>query len=106
KYVFDPAEGNRQGATIWIGKVLVEAITDGKTTVLSSDLATDFLKHATGDAHKNPTRSENRDALGTGKSLIMQANFHRSATVEGVTYTNRTRTEECFVSVAYYGNKK
>ncbi|WP_205966346.1 DUF5017 domain-containing protein [Parapedobacter sp. SGR-10] len=106
KYVFDPAEGNRQGATIWIGKVLVEAITDGKTTVLSSDLATDFLKHATGDAHKNPTRSENRDALGTGKSLIMQANFHRSATVEGVTYTNRTRTEEYFVSVPYYVNKK
>ena len=106
KYVFDPAQGNRQGATIWIGKVLVEAITEGKKTVLSSGLATDFLKHATGDTNKNPTRSENRDALGTGKSLIMQSNFHRTATVEGVTYTNKTRTEDYFVSVPYDVNKK
>src|SRR5690606_9179174 len=106
KYVFDPAQGNRQGATVWIGKVLVEAIIDGKRTVLSSDVGTDFLAHATGDAHKNPTRSENRAALGTGKSLVMQANFHRKKTVEGVTYTNKTRTEDYFVSVPYDVNKK
>lgn len=106
KYVFDRAEGNRQGATVWINNLEVKAVTEQGETVLSSDMASDFLEYSTGDANKNPTRSENRAALGKGKGLLTQANFHHKKTVNGETYTNRTRTEDYFVSIPYYVNKK
>lgn len=94
KYVFDPTKGS-VGAVMWINSVQVTSETENGKLNLSSTLINDFLSYSTGNPDKNPIRSDNRSS-----NLVMWSNAP-TAIVDGKEYTNKTYTEEYFVSKGY-----
>src|SRR5690606_17568421 len=93
KYIFDPKKGSA-GSVMWINTVLVTSTTENGKQTLSSSLLNDFPLYAAVSKDKNPYRSDNRST-----NLVMWNNAN--STVEGITYTNTTYTEEYFVSKGY-----
>jgi|GEM_PF-1001973 len=103
KYVFDPDRGTGTGSWPQIQNVWIEAVTDDRNSFfLNGDLTSDFPRYAAVSVHKNPIRSLNRyyDPDQSSNILVIQPNA--TATVDGVSYTTTTYTEEYFVSVPYH----
>lgn len=102
KYIYDgPGTAGSWGL---IDQIVVEAVAEDGTVLLSGPLSSDFPAYGAVSPDKNPIRSLNRyyDPEGlypTSNLLVIQSNAN--ATVGGVQYFANSYTEEYFVSVPY-----
>lgn len=101
KYVFDPELGDGRGTWPQFTWMTVEAVTGEENILLSGELTSDFPKYSAGSIDKNPIQSLNRyyNPDQSSNALVIQRNSN--VTVDGITYTDQTYTEEYFVSVPY-----